>query len=80
MENFKKDLFNAYERHCINVMNEDGNVSIEEFIDSFIHWIDFDLRYTAGVLEDMEKVFNTENIEEIEKEIEKMLIDYEFNN
>ena len=80
MEEFKKELFDAYERHCINVMNEDGNVTIEEFIDSFINIVDFDLRYPAGILEDMEKIFHTSDIEEIEKQIEDMIKDYEYKN
>ena len=80
MEEFKKELFDAYERHCINVMNEDGNVTIEEFIDSFINIVDFDLRYTSGILEDMEEIFHTSDIEEIEKQIEDMIKDYEYKN
>ena len=80
MEEFKKELFDAYERHCINVMNEDGNVTIEEFIDSFMNIVDFDLRYTAGILEDMEEIFHTSDIAEIEKQIEDMIKDYEYKN
>ena len=80
MEDFKKDLFDAYEKHCVEMVNENGNTSIDELIDSFMEVIDFRLQYTAGVLEDMEKIFNTSDIEKIEKEIEDMIKDYEYNN
>ena len=30
MEEFKKELINAYEKHCIDYMNEEGRATIEE--------------------------------------------------
>ena len=80
MEEFKKELFDAYEKHCVEIINENGNTYIDELIDSFMNVVDFDLRYTAGILEDMEEIFNTTDIEEIEKQIEHMLKDYEYYN
>lgn len=80
MEDFKKELFDAYERHCVEIVNENGNTYIDELIESFMNVVDFDLRYTAGILEDMEEIFNTSDIEKIEKEIEHMIKDYEYNN
>ena len=80
MEEFKKDLFDAYEKHCVEIIYENGYTYVDELIDSFMNVVDFDLRYTAGILEDMEKVFNTSDIEKIEKEIEHMIKDYEYNN
>ena len=80
MEEFKKDLFDAYEKYCVEIVYENGYTYIDELIDGFMNVIDFRLQYTAGILEDMEKIFNTSDIEEIEKQIEHMIKDYEYND
>ena len=80
MKEFKKELINAYERHCINYMNEEGQATIEEYIESFIWQLDFTLRYSGEGLFELTKLFNTSDIDKIEEEIEKILKDYEFNN
>lgn len=79
MEEFKKELINAYENHCIDYMNEEGRATIEEYIESFIYNLDHTLRYSGEGLDELTKLFNTSDIEEIEKEIEKILQEYEFN-
>lgn len=80
MENFKKDLFDAYEKHCIDYMNEEGKATIEEYIESFIDGLDHTLRYYGEGLDELIELFNTSDLLEIEKEIEKILIEYEYNN
>ena len=80
MEEFKKGLLEAYEGYCVEIINENGTTAIDELIDGFINLIDFDLRFSAGILEEMKPIFNTTDIEEIEKQIEQMIKDYEYNN
>lgn len=80
MEKFKKELINAYEEYCIDYMNEEGRATIEEYIEGFIWQLDHTLRYSGEGLFELTKLFNTSDIEAIEKEIEKILKDYEFNN
>lgn len=77
MNEFKEELINAYERHCINYMNEEGRATIDEYIESFIWQLDHTLRYTGEGLDELTELFNTDDIEKIEKEIEKILKEYE---
>lgn len=77
MEQFKKELINAYEKHCINYMNEEGRATIDEYIESFIWNLDHTLRYSGEGLDELIELFNTNDIEKIEKEIEKILKEYE---
>lgn len=77
MKQFKKELINAYEKHCINYMNEEGRATIEEYIESFIWNLDHSLRYSGEGLDELTELFNTSDIEKIESEIEKILKEYE---
>ena len=77
MKEFKKELINAYERHCINYMNEEGRGTIDEYIESFIWSIDHNLRYSGEGLDELIELFNTSDLEEIEAQIEKILKEYE---
>ena len=77
MKEFKKELINAYEEHCIDYMNEEGRASIDEYIESFIWSLDHTLRYSGEGLEELSELFNTNDIEEIEIEVKKMLKKYE---
>lgn len=75
MEEFKKDLFDAYEKYCIDYMNEKGKATIEECIESFIEGLDHN--YYGEGLDELIELFNTSDLLEIEKEIEKLLKEYE---
>lgn len=77
MEQFKKELINAYERHCIDYMNEEGRATIEEYIESFIWNLDHTLRYSGEGLDELTELFNTSDLQEIETEIENILKEYE---
>lgn len=77
MEYFKKELINAYEKHCINYMNEEGRATIDEYIESFIWNLDHTLRYSGEGLDELTELFNTSDLQEIETEIEKILKEYE---
>ena len=80
MKEFKEELINAYEEYCIDYMNEEGRATIEEYIEGFIWQLDFTLRYSGEGLFELTQLFNTSDIEAIEKEIENILKDYEYNN
>lgn len=77
MEEFKKELITSYEEHVIDCMNESGKLKIEEYIESFICWVDFNLRTNGEDMDNMENLFNTTDISEITEEIKKILYEYE---
>ena len=80
-EEFKSELINQYEIYCLEYAETKGTPqSIDDYIDSFMNNIDYELRYNSGVLEEVYDILNADDIDTIEKEIEKILIDYEYKN
>lgn len=77
LEELKKDIINAYDEHVIDCMNESGILKIDEYIESFINYVDFELRTSGENLEELQELFNTEDITEICEHIKKILQDYE---
>ena len=77
IEEFKKDTIKAYDEHVIDCMNESGILRIDEYIESFINYVDSNLRTSGEDLEELQQLFNTEDITEICEHIEKILQDYE---
>lgn len=78
---FKREIINQYELYCLEYAETRGTPQcIDDYINAFINNIDYELRYNSGVLEEVYDILNDDDIDEIEKQIEHMLIDYEYND
>lgn len=77
LEELKKDTIKAYDAHVIDCMNESGILKTEEYIDSFIEWVDFNLRYYGEGLEELQELFETDDIMKITEQIKNILYEYE---
>ena len=76
------ELINFYELHCIRVMNEEGNVTCKDFIDSFIFKFifDFERKVKNNDIKYKKKMcdmFGSLSKEEIIKKIRDILSRYE---
>ena len=80
-EEFKNELIEQYENYCLEYAETRGTPqSIDDYIDSFMNNIDYELRYNSGVLEEVYDILNDNDIDAIEKQIEHILKDYEYYN